>query len=868
MENIINDSDSKVFSEHLNQEKLDWIKKIKKHSNNINVPYDKSNIDGKAIVYECVDNIVLGKLFQKTLELANESDQLLHVTLITNLAILLKKHTNQNTFIIGTPIYKEEINNDIKDSVLPVLISIPDDVTYKDLLFIVKKSLVESIENQIFGSNPLFLDVEIGGKTSQDKLSDFGIVLENIQEITNLKKYGYNIIFSISTENNEISCKVFYNSQLYDRSNIEDILDRYIKLFDYDLNEKVQNINVLNKRDYLANNSLDGYKLSYSNSSTIHSLFEEQVEKSPNAIAISNETQITYSELNNRANTVAIYLKKQGITTNYLVGVIVNKTINNIINILGILKAGGAYIPIDDNNPRNHNSYIIKDSNIQYLLSDNSNLSNNFECQLINTEDIIKDFSGNKLSNLSIKGDIAYAIYTSGSTGKPKGTLINHSAIINTLIWMRNFYDYCSNDVILHASSLAFDSSISFLFTPLISGSKLVLYDNKELSNYNKLSNICINRFVTRTCLTPNYYSAILDVRSLIIKNMRSVTIAGEEFSDQLVQKHFKTGNNVKLVNEYGPTENSVCSNAWNINKDDKKVFIGYPIQNVAGKIFDNDNNQVPIGAIGEYVLYGKGLAVGYMNKVDLTSEKFVKDEVGQIYYKTGDKVRLYKDNIEFIGRADYQLKINGYRIEVEEIENVINDIENVEKSIVIGKTDSVKSKYLCAFVKANDNFDINRVKAFIGNNLPYYMVPRHIIKVERFPISSSGKIDRKALINQLSEFEENLNFDPPSNQVEEKMFEIWKNVLETDKIGINNSFFTINGDSIKSIKLISDINKSFDIELAAIDLYSNNTIKTLSDRITKIKNKVINNEEIDVVEKEFFDLKSKILNNDSTVKE
>lgn len=503
----------------------------------------------------------------------------------------------------------------------------------------------------------------------------------------------------------------------------------------------------------------------YDKSKTIIQLFEEQVEKTPmNEAVLFNGEKMSYRELNAKSNQLANLLIDKGVKPNTIVGIMIDRSFEMIIGIFGILKAGGAYLPISTDNPINRKKQIVEDSNIKLLLS--SSDMNKFKWQEnIEVIDLKNEenYEGNT-SNLYVNikpNDLAYVIYTSGSTGLPKGVMIEHYSLINRINWMQRMYPINETDTILQKTPYFFDVSVWEIFWWSTQGAKLCLLNHgyekfpQAIIDSVEKSNVTVVHFVPSMLNAfLNYIKGTEDVKRL--KSIKQVFASGEALNASLANKFYEIllVNNTELANLYGPTEATVDVSYYNCPKSGKieKVPIGKPIDNISFSIIKNDELQF-IGMEGELCISGDGLSRGYLNRPDLTSNKFIDNifirngqEIGKKIYKTGDLARWLEDgNVEFLGRIDHQVKIRGLRIELGEIENIIRKYKGISNCTVITRESSENITLIYAFITPEE-IDIKNLKAYLKEFLPEYMLPNKYVLFNEFPLSSNGKINRKLL--------------------------------------------------------------------------------------------------------------------------
>ena len=476
----------------------------------------------------------------------------------------------------------------------------------------------------------------------------------------------------------------------------------------------------------------------------LHCLFEKQVIENPEKIALIFEDKpMTYRKVNEKALSIAWMLRNKGVKPGAIVGLAVERSFEIFTGILGILKAGGAYLPIDPTDPRERIKYIIKDCNCRILLTNISICHpEEWDGEVIDLRQIPDQVNCRDLDNNNHPDDLAYIIYTSGSTGKPKGVMIEHRSIVNTVTWRCRYYDFSARDVLLQIPPYNFDSSVEDIFSFLSVGATIIIVAQSQRMDLIHLKKLIIEYQVTHFLVTPLFYKIILDEIAADLKNLSSVTVAGESFQISLVKKHFAELPMVKLYNEYGPTENSVCSTVYQFSSNDKAVLIGKPINNCRCYVLSSDFNIQPVGTAGELYLGGSGLARGYLNKAELTHERFLfVPGINERLYQTGDLVCWTPaGNLKFIERMDNQIKIRGFRVELDEIKNIILSFTPVRDTVVISQKSKNFNILICAYIVAEYRFDLAELREFLGRRLPKHMIPSYFIFIDDIPLTHNGK--------------------------------------------------------------------------------------------------------------------------------
>ena len=839
-----------VNSSTINSYENYWINKLKNSElSSLNLPYDYSSSSisyvGDKLVKE-LDKV----FFDQTLSLARELNVSPYMLLISVLFILLYKYTGQNDILVGSPFanrFNEEMQNIMGMFVNNIVITshINSSISFKKFLNVQKDHITNDLDNGIYPYDLLVKKLNIPSYTNlfdvmftYQNTGKNNILINNttgkiLYADTNIAKF--NLSFEINP--NDYSFTIEYKTDLFKRNTIEGFYNHYINLLREIQNNPdiaIKDISVFSKTE--KEQLLYGFndtKMDYSSDKTISELFEKQVEKTPDTTAlIFGDISFTYSELNEKANQLAHYLRSDGIKNGNIVGIMLNRSPELIISMLAILKSGAAYLPIDPTYPENRINYIISDSNIDTLITSN-NLNNEFievdntiTADLTNT-DIFSNNNTENLSNINIPEDTAYVIYTSGSTGNPKGVSISHKNVNNFIATVSRKINFVGN--IISVTTFCFDIFVLESLLPLQIGQTVVLASDEDQNSPQKLNTLCMKYNVSMLQTTPSKMSLLLYDTSLeFIKNLKVVMVGGEPFPSNLLEL-LKSITTAKIYNMYGPTETTVWSTIKELSNTDT-ITIGKPIGNTQVYILDSDNNLVPIGVPGSLYIGGDGVSKGYLHKPELTSEKFINNPFidNDIIYNTGDIARWTTDGeIICLGRSDSQVKLRGLRIELEEIENNIEDFPDISKAIVCIKTDSFGRQFICAYYTATTKVSVPKLRAFLNNYLPSYMIPSYYSQLSNFTYTPNGKIDRKKLPEPVFNTSSK-ELIAPSTETEKKLSEIFEKLLKISPISVDDNFFEIGGDSLLALKLQIELLKlGFSIPFA--DIYKYNSVRQLA---------------------------------------
>lgn len=589
---------------------------------------------------------------------------------------------------------------------------------------------------------------------------------------------------------------------------------------------------------------------------TIVQLFEQQVIKTPNNIAIIYRNQkLTYQQLNNQANNLARYLSDLGVTTNVLVGISINRSLEMIIGVLAILKAGGAYVPLDPTYPEERIKFMLADSGISILLTQKK-LSNKFtdyqgkilEIDASALRKILQKRAAANLVTSTKPKNLAYVLYTSGSTGLPKGVTGHHLGVINRHIWMRKYYPIEKHEVFCQKASLNFIDSLLEICDALLSGSILILIAEDILQSPEKFLAILKKHLITRLLIVPSFLQSLLEYyseRFKALNKLKYLFVSGESVPSKLVSQVYALTPMLQVINLYGLTEtlevthysypHTMCANT--------PVIIGQAIDNMQIYVLDETQSILPANTAGELYVAGIGLTDGYLNRPDLTEERFINNpfdkNTNSKLYKTGDLGKLLLDgNIEYLSRSDQQVELRGFRVELSEIEQILCSYKSVETTIVLLKENELEQKILVVYVTGTEIISTSELHKYLEKKLPKYMLPSIIMQLEAFPLTPNGKIDRKAL--PMSEIKSCKKYTAPRTDLERQLIIIWQEILHVNEIGIDDDFFRLGGHSLLVIKLKYLIEQRLKLEVPARLLFQYPTIASLSKKLASNNGKKI----------------------------
>ncbi|MDZ8090959.1 MAG: amino acid adenylation domain-containing protein [Nostoc sp. DedQUE05] len=821
------------------------------------------------------------ELTNRLAKLSQERGCTLFMTLLTAFDILLYRYTGQSDILVGTPIAnrdRSEIEGLIGFFVntLVMRTSLADNPTFSELLGRVREIALGAYNHQDLPFEMLVEALQPERNLSHTPLFQVMFALQNAP-MSELELAGLTISplpAQSTTTKFDLSLSMYnsgaglvgvweYSTDLFDASTIERMTGHFVNLLEGIVTNSKERISQLPMLTQVEQQQLlvewNDTQVDYPFDKCIHQLFEEQVERTPNAVAvIFDNQQLTYQQLNCRANQLAHYLQSLGVTADTLVGICVERSLEMVVGLLGILKAGGAYVPLDPDYPQERLSFMLEDAQVKVLLTQQQVVEKlpQHQAQVVcldtEWEFISQSSQDNAIAQLTVgiasvqATNLAYVIYTSGSTGKPKGVMIPHGAIANHCCIIQQAYALRKSDRVLQFASINFDASLEQILPTLIVGATLVLRgsDVWTPTNFQKI----VSDFELTVVNLPTAYwqqltqewvkTQVLDTNS----KLRLVIVGGDVMLPEYVaiwQQSPMSG--VRLINAYGPTETTITATLFEIlpqlsqDINLKKIPIGRPLPNRTVYILDRYLQPVPIGVPGELYIGGMGLAKGYLNRPQLTSERFIPNPFStnpnSRLYKTGDLVRyLSNGNIDYLGRIDNQVKIRGFRIELGEIETVLSQHGDVEASCVIVCEDTPGDKRIVAYIVPylGQTPTINQLRQYLSSQLPAYMVPHAFVMLESLPLLPNGKVNRRALPAPDSRGELQVSFVAPRNQIEEILAQIWAEVLRIERVGIHDNFFELGGDSILSIQIISRA-KQAGLQLTLKQLFAHQTIAQLA---------------------------------------
>ena len=810
------------------------------------------------------------ELTEKLQALSQQSGTTLYMTVLAAFGVLMHRYSRQSDIVIGSPIANRsyhEVESLIGFFVntLALRLDLTNQPSFTALLQHVRQVTLDAYAHQDVPFSKIVEQLELDRNLSHHPIFQVMFTWQNMpdyhEELGDLSvkqiavesvAAKFDLDVSMVKSESGLQGTFTYNTDLFDAATIERMTGHFQTLLEGIVENPQRQIAQL---PMLTPAERQQLLVKWNDTDTeypgkcIHSLFEEQVERTPDAVAVVFEgQQLTYRELNHRANQLAHYLQRLGVKTEVLVGICVERSLEMVVGLLGILKAGGAYLPLDPGYPQERISFMLEDSQLSVILTQ-SHLSKRLPehpAQVICLDDreIIAQEDNANLDADFTPDNLAYIIYTSGSTGKPKGVQILHRAVVNFLTSMAQKPGLSSEDALLAVTTISFDISVLELFLPIIVGAKVVLASKETATDAMKLIDLLAESDATLMQATPATWRMLLAAGWQGKKNLK-ILCGGEAMPRTLADRLLS--NSAAVWNVYGPTETTIWSAVERVERD-APVLIGSAIANTKFYIIDTNSYQnngaielVPVGVPGELLIGGDGLARGYLNRPELTGEKFLPDPFSDCsnarLYRTGDLARyLPNGKIELIGRIDNQVKIRGFRIELGEIEAVLARHPGIRETVVIAREDLPGDKRLVAYVVPQQEQPNNsELRSFLQERLPSYMVPSAFVFSSTLPLTPNGKINRRALpAPDASNIQLDTKFVLPSNPTEEKLATIWAEVLDIDRVGIHDNFFELGGHSLLALSLFTKIEKVLGRTFSLATLFEAPTVRDLANIIDR----------------------------------
>jgi len=857
------------------QEEAFWLETLAKPLPVLDLPVDYPRPEVQTQHGDMLLASLTPEMTEQLRTLAKQADVSMYMLSLTAYVMLLNYLTQNDDIIVGTPNAGRTIG-DLEPIVgffvntLPIRVQLNDVHNLQDLLQLVKNRVLDADAHQSYPFDVLIDKVKPDRDTSRTPIFSTmfayetaewmeramgQLVLETVLETEHtISKFDLTLVMVEEAEQYTVGLE--YNTDLFKRETVARFMDMYrlvLQSFVSDVTAPIDSLNWLLAEDQAVYAKLNDTAAEFPADRTIHDLFYEQAAKHPDRLAISHLSEnLTYRQLNERSNQVAHVLRERGLQTNEIVAVMMERSVDLVVAILGVIKAGGAYVPVDPHYPQDRIHYMLEDSGSRLLLTQRAVVDQAGDSghEIICIEEIAADVRTDNLEITNTPQDLAYVIYTSGSTGRPKGTLLTHVGVTNLATWMHDQFGYTESSRVLQFASYSFDASVWETFTTLLNGASLHLLSDTARQSVEAFADAVQQTGATAVLLPTVFFKQIAtylsDEELSKLATMQTIFVGGEALPAEMVrawQRRF--GTQIQIVNAYGPTEATVIATvhpiAGLLADGQLNIPIGGSIPNTEVYILNRFMQPCAVNVVGELCIGGVGLATGYLNQPDKTDEVFVPHpfQPGAMLYKSGDMAKLLPDGtIEYVGRRDTQVKIRGFRIEIGEIEEVLLQHPAVETAAVIPQKGVDGNYQLIAFyTPAGESVEADELKQFMAQKLSDYMVPAVIHELASLPLSPSGKVDRKSLTTLAEEgaFTVTHEYQAPVTETEEKLSEVWSVVLKKDQVGRNDNFFELGGHSLLATQVFNRIQKELGVKIELKNLFTYATLEKLAAHVDEL---------------------------------
>ena len=796
--------------------------------------------------------------------IAEEQGGTLFMVLLAAFQALLHRYTGQNDICVGAPIANRQHGETegligMFVNTLALRSRVEADETFMALLAKVRHTCLEAYENQDAPFEKVIDMLRPQRSLAVSPLVQVMLILQNAPVSLpdpRIRHYPFDsgvskldLTVELTEAGGGLDGRLEYSTALYEPQTIARLARHFTALCQAIAAAPTAEIRAL---DYLGEAEkhllLAGYNATqteYPTDLCLPDLFAAQVARTPERTAVvCGDGQLTYRELDEKSRDLALYLQSEGVRPDSLVGVCMERSLEMVVALYGILRAGGAYVPLDPDYPDDRLEHMVSDSRAAIVLTQEKLRGKLATLVAAETRLLALDTQWPEIpANVVLRQDLApshlaYVIYTSGSTGRPKGVMNEHRGVVNRLLWMQDAYGLSKQDAVLQKTPFSFDVSVWEFFWPLFTGATLVMARPEGHKDPAYLADIIRQHQITTLHFVPSMLQVFLEHgEASECVSLSRVVCSGEALPSAFVRRFAERLPHATLYNLYGPTEAAVDVTEWICPKTDipNAIPIGHPIANTQIYILDQYGAPVPVGVAGELHIAGVQVARGYLNRAELTAERFVHDpfstEAGARMYKTGDLARWQDDgNIEYLGRNDFQVKLRGFRIELGEIEARLTEHEAVREAVVVAREDRPGDKRLVAYYTSSPEHQVSSsdIRTFLGEHLPEYMVPAVFVPLDEMPLSPNGKLDRKALPAPELGAIATREYEPPQGEIEETLAAICQELLHVERVGRNDDFFELGGHSLLATQLISKIRSRLDVALPLKAVFEGGSIARL----------------------------------------
>jgi amino acid adenylation domain-containing protein len=809
------------------------------------------------------ERILSAEVTERLKQVSTENGATLFMTLLAAFNVVLWRYTRQQDILIGSPIAnrnRTEIEGIIGFFVNTLVLrsTVNPEMSFREFLAQVRETtlgayghqdvpferLVEELQPERTLNRPPLFQVMLTLQTWEEMHLD-GLEMTSMNTKREVTKFDLSLFLS-ETEIGLYSWGA-YNTDLFDGSTIARLLKHFHTLLEEiaaNPDARLSELSLMTTEERQQFEQWNQTQSEYEREKCVHQLVELQASRQPNALAVVyGEKQISYGELNRRANRLAHYLRAHGVGLEIRVGVLMERSANWIVALLGILKAGGVYVPLDGSYPAGRLRFMVEDAEIRLLLTESGQprIEASEVVFLDQDWEWLESESTENPENVTQAEDLAYLMYTSGSTGQPKGVGVPHRAI-NRLVRNTNYVKFDESDRVAQISNASFDAATFEIWGALLNGSRVVVLEKETALSPKELKKQLVEHEISAMFLTTALFNQTALSRPEIFASLKYMIFGGDTADPRAVHRVLGEGRPEHLVNAYGPTENTTFTTWYDAQESDigaRMIPIGQPLSNTEVWVLDQQSRMVPVGVPGELCIGGDGLARGYIGRPELTAEKFVPHpysrHLGARLYRTGDLVRYREDgNIEFLKRMDQQVKVRGFRVELGEIESTLNQYRAVMESIVVDRKDSSGDIRLIAYFVPEDGVEPTSLEllTFLQEKLPSYMLPSAFMAIKEIPLTPNGKVDRRALPAPEQIEVSTAGFIAPRTEMEQLVAEIWCEILGITQVGADSNFFDLGGHSLLATRVMNRIRERCGVELPLRVLFEFPTVVSLAAKL------------------------------------
>ena len=809
------------------------------------------------------ERILSAEVTERLKQVSTENGATLFMTLLAAFNVVLWRYTRQQDILIGSPIAnrnRTEIEGIIGFFVNTLVLrsTVNPEMSFREFLAQVRETtlgayghqdvpferLVEELQPERTLNRPPLFQVMLTLQTWEEMHLD-GLEMTSMNTKREVTKFDLSLFLS-ETEIGLYSWGA-YNTDLFDGSTIARLLKHFHTLLEEiaaNPDARLSELSLMTTEERQQFEQWNQTQSEYERDKCVHQLVELQASRQPNALAVVyGEKQISYGELNRRANRLAHYLRAHGVGLEIRVGVLMERSANWIVALLGILKAGGVYVPLDGSYPAGRLRFMVEDAEIRLLLTESGQprIEASEVVFLDQDWEWLESESAENPENVTQAEDLAYLMYTSGSTGQPKGVGVPHRAI-NRLVRNTNYVKFDESDRVAQISNASFDAATFEIWGALLNGSRVVVLEKETALSPKELKKQLVEHEISAMFLTTALFNQTALSRPEIFASLKYMIFGGDTADPRAVHRVLGEGRPEHLVNAYGPTENTTFTTWYDAQESDigaRMIPIGQPLSNTEVWVLDQQSRMVPVGVPGELCIGGDGLARGYIRRPELTAEKFVPHpysrNAGARLYRTGDLVRYREDgNIEFLKRMDQQVKVRGFRVELGEIESTLNQYGAVVESVVVDRKDSSGDIRLIAYFVPEDGVEPTSLEllTFLQEKLPSYMLPSAFMAIKEIPLTPNGKVDRRALPAPEQIEVSTAGFIAPRTEMEQLVAEIWCEILGITQVGADSNFFDLGGHSLLATRVMNRIRERCGVELPLRVLFEFPTVVSLAAKL------------------------------------